>query len=46
MVYAIPRTSALFDRLFVNGFGLPFFTGFTFFLYCLELLWFLLKVAG
>ncbi|HEY5771672.1 MAG TPA: DUF2723 domain-containing protein [Chitinophagaceae bacterium] len=46
MVYAIPRTSAAFDRLFVNGFGLPFFTGFTFFFILLGvLLWFLLKVA-
>jgi Protein O-mannosyl-transferase TMEM260-like len=46
MVYAIPRTSAAFDRLFVNGFGLPFFTGFTFFFILLgALLWFLLKVA-
>jgi hypothetical protein len=46
MVYAIPRTSAAFDRLFVNGFGLPFFTGFTFFFILLgALLWFLLKIA-
>ena len=46
MVYAIPRTSALFDRLFVNGFGLPFFSGFTFFFILLGvLLWYLLKVA-
>jgi hypothetical protein len=46
MVYAIPRTSALFDRVFVNGFGLPFFTGFTIFFILLGVgLWFLLKVA-
>ena len=31
MVYIIPKTSAAFDRIFVNSFGLPFFTGFTFF---------------
>ena len=46
MVYFIPRTSAWFDRIFVNGFGLPFFTGFTFFFILLGVLcWFLLKVA-
>ena len=46
MVYAIPRTSALFDRIFVNGLGLPFFTGFTFFFILLGVgLWFLLKLA-
>lgn len=46
MVYAIPRTSAAFDRLFVNSFDLPFFSGFTFFFILLGvLLWFLLKVA-
>jgi len=46
MVYAIPRTSALFDRLFVNGFGLSFFTGFTFFFILFGvILWYLLKVA-
>src|SRR6478735_3883424 len=46
MIYAIPRTSALFDRFFVNGFGLPFFTGFTFFFILLGAgLWFLLKIA-
>ena len=46
MIYAIPRTSAAFDRLFVNSFGLPFFTGFTFFFILLGiLLWYLLKVA-
>ena len=31
IVYFIPRTSAMFDRVFVNGFDLPFFTGFAFF---------------
>ncbi len=31
MVYLIPKWSAAFDRLFVNSFGLPFFSGFTFF---------------
>jgi hypothetical protein len=46
MVYAIPRTSALFDRMFVNGFSLPFFTGFTFFFILFGVaLWFLLKLA-
>ena len=46
MIYAIPRTSALFDRMFVNGFGLPIFSGFTFFFILLGVLcWFLLKVA-
>ncbi|HEX6846213.1 MAG TPA: DUF2723 domain-containing protein, partial [Chitinophagaceae bacterium] len=47
MVYLIPRTSAWFDRIFVNGLGLPFFTGFTFFFVLLGVLcWYLLKVAG
>ena len=46
MVYFIPRTSAWFDRIFVNGLGLPFFTGFAFFFILLGVLcWFLLKVA-
>ncbi len=31
MVYLIPKWSAFFDRIAVNSFGLPFFTGFTFF---------------
>lgn len=47
MVYIIPRTSAAFDRMFVNGFGLPFFTGFAFFFILLgALCWFLLRLAG
>ena len=46
MVYAIPITSAWFDRIFVNGFELPFFTGFAFFFILLGVgLWYLLKVA-
>jgi hypothetical protein len=46
MVYFIPRTSAWFDRIFVNGLGLPFFTGFAFFFVLLGFLcWYLLKVA-
>src|SRR6185436_108586 len=31
MVYFIPSLSATFDRIFVNSFSLPFFSGFTFF---------------
>ncbi len=47
MVYAIPKWSATFDRLFVNSFGLPFFSGFTFFYILLVLLiWAGLKFAG
>jgi len=46
MVYAIPRTSALFDRVFVNSFGLPFYSGFTLFFILLGVLcWYLLKLA-
>ena len=44
MVYFIPKASAAFDRMFVNGFGLPFFSGFAFFFVllgvaCWALLW-------
>jgi hypothetical protein len=46
MVYFIPKASASFDRLFVNSFGLPFFSGFTFFFILLGVLcWVLLWVA-
>jgi len=46
MIYIIPRTSALFDRIFVNSFGLPFFSGFTLFFILLGVLcWYLLKLA-
>jgi len=46
MIYIIPRTSALFDRIFVNNFGLPFFSGFAFFFILLAVgLWFLLRLA-
>jgi hypothetical protein len=37
MVYIIPKWSAAFDRLFVNSFGLPFFSGFAFFFILLGL---------
>ncbi|MBI1344228.1 MAG: DUF2723 domain-containing protein [Terrimonas sp.] len=30
-IYLLPRWSASFDRIFVNDFGLPFFSGFSFF---------------
>ena len=44
MVYFIPKASATFDRIFVNSFNLPFFSGFTFFfamvgVICWLLLW-------
>jgi hypothetical protein len=46
MVYFIPKASASFDRLFVNSFGLPFFSGFTFFFILLGVIcWVLLWVA-
>jgi hypothetical protein len=45
-VYFIPRTSAWFDRIFVDNFNLPFFSGFTFFFILLGVLcWYLLKLA-
>ena len=45
-VYMIPRTSALFDRIFVNGFDLPFFSGFTFFFILFGVVcWYLLRMA-
>lgn len=31
MINLLPKWSATFDRIFVNSFGLPFFSGFTFF---------------
>lgn len=46
MVYAIPSISAFFDRIFVNGFSLPFFSGFIFFFVLLGVIcWFLLLLA-
>jgi hypothetical protein len=46
LIYLIPRTSAAFDRLFVNSFNMPFFVGFAFFFVLLGVLcWFLLKLA-
>jgi hypothetical protein len=44
MVYFIPKLSATFDRIFVNSFNLPFFSGFAFFfvllgVICWGLLW-------
>lgn len=46
MVYFIPRTSAFFDRFFVNSFGLPFNSGFAFFFILLGVIsWVLLRVA-
>jgi len=47
MLYAIPKWSAAFDRIFVNGLGFPFFSGFTFFYILLGILiWAGLKYAG
>ena len=47
MVYLIPKWSAFFDRIFVNSFDFPFFTGFTLFYILLAVLfWFGLKWAG
>ena len=37
-IYLIPRWSAGFDRIFVNSFNLPFFSGFTFFFVLLGIL--------
>jgi hypothetical protein len=46
MIYVIPRWSAGMDRLFVNNFGLPFFSGFTFFYVIIGILcWIGLRVA-
>ena len=46
MIYIIPRTSALFDRIFVNNFNLPFFSGFAVFFILLGVLcWYLLRLA-
>src|SRR5262249_2828722 len=45
-IYFIPRTSAWFDRIFVDSFNLPFFSGFTFFFILVGILcWYLLKLA-
>ena len=45
-VYLIPRTSAWFDRIFVNSFDLPFFSGFTFFFILFGFAcWYLLRLA-
>lgn len=47
MVYWIPQGSAAFDRLFVNDFDLPFFSGFIiFFVIIGALCWFLLLMAS
>lgn len=46
LVTFIPKASAAFDRLFVNNFGLSFFTGFAFFFVLIgALCWLLLRVA-
>ncbi len=46
-IYLIPRWSAGFDRIFVNNFNLPVFSGFAFFFVLLAVLtWFLLKWAS
>jgi hypothetical protein len=43
--YSIKAAGA-FDRLFVNGFSMPFFSGFTFFFVLLSVIfWFLLRLA-
>ena len=40
------KTAGMFDRWFVNGFGLPFFSGFTFFFVLVALvLWYVLRIA-
>jgi hypothetical protein len=45
-VYIIPKWSAALDRIFVNSFGLPFFSGAIFFFILLgSLVWFLLRMA-
>ncbi|MDX1955688.1 MAG: DUF2723 domain-containing protein [Chitinophagaceae bacterium] len=46
-IYLLPRWSAGMDRIFVNSFGLPFFSGFSFFFALLGLLsWAGLRYAG
>jgi hypothetical protein len=46
-IYLIPRWSANFDRIFVNSFNLPFFSGFAFFFVLLGVLcWYGLRWAG
>jgi hypothetical protein len=46
-IYLIPRWSAGFDRIFVNSFNLPFFSGFAFFFVLVGLLcWFGLRWAA
>jgi len=45
-IYLIPRWSATFDRIFVNSFNLPFFSGFAFFFALLGFLcWYGLRWA-
>lgn len=47
MLYLIPKWSAGLDKIFVNGFSLPFFTGFTLFFILLGILiWLGLKFAA
>jgi hypothetical protein len=47
MVNIIPKWSATFDRIFVNNFNLPFFSGFTFFYILLGILiWLGLRFAA
>jgi len=46
-IYLIPRWSASFDRIFVNSFNLPFFSGFAFFFILLGCLcWYGLRWAA
>lgn len=46
LVTFIPKSSAAFDRWFVNGFNMPFFVGFAFFFLLVgALIWILLRVA-
>ncbi len=41
------KLAGTFDRYFVNGFGLPFFSGFTFFFVLVAaILWYALKIAA
>ena len=47
MLYLIPKWSAAFDRIFVNSFSLPFFSGFAFFFVLLVIvIWAGLKFAA
>ncbi len=46
-IYLLPRWSAGMDRIFVNNFNLPFFSGFTFFFILIGLIsWIGLRYAG